>query len=287
MSEATVCLFAAYLANAGLAPQTISVYMAAIRHLQISSGFKAPPRESWPHLYYTLRGINRVRAATQQSCTRLPITADILRQLCDVWSSGTLEDPYNARLLWAASCLGFFGFLRAGEFTAASSSTPPPIRLQDVSVDSRENPSMLKVFIRCAKTDPFGKGVDLFLGRSGLALCPVSAILNYISTRPAGEGPLLVLQDGRPLLKAVFVKKVRKALMAAGIDHNLYSGHSFRIGAATSAAAAGVPAHLIKTMGRWSSEAYHVYIRTPREALASVSVALANAPRHRAQSRDS
>ena len=44
ISEATVCLFAAYLANAGLAPQTISVYnMAAIRHLQISSGFKAPP----------------------------------------------------------------------------------------------------------------------------------------------------------------------------------------------------------------------------------------------------
>ena len=99
------------------------------------------------------------------------------------------------------------------------------------------------------------------------------------------RGPSPSASGWRPLLKDVFVKKVRKALMAAGIDHNLYSGHSFRIRTATSAAAAGVPAHLIKTMGRWSSEAYHVYIRTPREALASVSVALANAPV--AQSRDS
>ena len=82
---------------------------------------------------------------------------------------------------------------------------------------------------------------------------------------------MLVLQDGRPLTKSLFVGRVRKALTLAGIDQGNYAGHSFRIGAATAAAAAGVPAHTIKIMGRWSSDAYTLYIRQSREALAEVS----------------
>jgi hypothetical protein len=33
---------------------------------------------------------------------------------------------------------------------------------------------------------------------------------------------------------------------------------------------------LIQTLGRWSSDAYLLYIRTPQEALAAVSQALAS-----------
>ena len=36
----------------------------------------------------------------------------------------------------------------------------------------------------------------------------------------------------------------------------------------------GVPDHLIKELGRWSSNAYQTYIRTPTEALASLSTRL-------------
>ena len=68
---------------------------------------------------------------------------------------------------------------------------------------------------------------------------------------------------------------VKKTLCTANIDATAYSGHSFRIKAASAAAAAGVPAYFIKMLGRLESEAYHLYIRTPRESLASISQLIA------------
>ena len=70
------------------------------------------------------------------------------------------------------------------------------------------------------------------------------------------------------------MSEIRAALQAAGVPDSGYSGHSFRIGAATTAALNGVPDSLIKTMGRWQSSAYTLYIRTPRETLCSVARAL-------------
>ena len=64
---------------------------------------------------------------------------------------------------------------------------------------------------------------------------------------------------------------VRQALQEAGIDSKPYFGHSFRIGAATTAAKEGVGDATIKMLGRWRSNAYQLYIKTPREHLAAVS----------------
>ncbi len=60
---------------------------------------------------------------------------------------------------------------------------------------------------------------------------------------------------------------VRKALAAAGYVGAHYAGHSFRIGAATTAATQGLQDSLIKTLGRWESAAYTLYIRTPPEVV--------------------
>ena len=169
-------------------------------------------------------------------------------------------------MLWAACLLAFFGFLRCSEFTIStqhSHETTKHLSSGDISVDSHEKPTVMAVRIKASKTDQFGKGVTLYLGRGQAALCPVTAILQYLAIRPQSTGPMFIFQDNRPLTKESFISHVHQALAAEGIDTQYYKGHSFRIGAATTAAACGLSESLIKTLGRWSSSAYQLYIRTP------------------------
>ena len=58
--------------------------------------------------------------------------------------------------------------------------------------------------------------------------------------------------------------------LAAGVP-GCYTSHTFRSGAATSAASCGLPDHLIKTLGRLSSDAYQIYINTPVSTIVGVA----------------
>ena len=89
--------------------------------------------------------------------------------------------------------------------------------------------------------------------------------------RGNSPGMLFRFQDGTPLTKSRFTQKFRQLLSQAGMDPTMYAGHSFRIGAATTAAARGVEDSLIQTLGRWKSSAYLTYVRLPAQSLAALS----------------
>ncbi|XP_011407305.1 PREDICTED: uncharacterized protein LOC105314691 [Amphimedon queenslandica] len=227
-----------------------------------------------PRLQLVLRGVARASSHHNGRAARLPITGTVMHQLVGVWSG----QDFESRLIWAAICVGYFGFLRVGEFTATDLS-PANILMSEVAINSRTSPTAIRLRLRKAKTDPFGRGVEIFLGVSGSGVCPVSALLSYLAIRPLGNGHLFIWEDGRPLTRTAFVTRLRRGLQSAGFDMSRYSGHSLRIGAATSAAAAGVPDHLIKILGRWQSEAYHLYVRTPRDSLLGVARLIGNTVR--------
>ena len=65
--------------------------------------------------------------------------------------------------------------------------------------------------------------------------------MRYLAVRPPGDGQLFVWKNSQPLTRTTFVTCLRKGLQSAGLDMSQFSGHSLRIGAATSAAAVGVP----------------------------------------------
>uniref|UniRef100_A0A1X7VW89 Tyr recombinase domain-containing protein n=1 Tax=Amphimedon queenslandica TaxID=400682 RepID=A0A1X7VW89_AMPQE len=81
--------------------------------------------------------------------------------------------------------------------------------------------------------------------------------------------------DGQPLERTRLVEKVRRALSRAGLPAENFAGHSFRIGAATTAAAVGVEDSTIQALGQWKSSAFKFYIRPSTDHLAGVSRSLA------------
>ena len=117
----------------------------------------------------------------------------------------------------------------------------------DVRIDSNSPPQRLEVRIKASKTDPFRKGVAIYIGRTDDGLCPVAATLSYMIQRGSSQGPLFVFENGKYLTRVRFVAAMREALKEAGFDPSRYAGHSFRIGAATTAAQRGVQDSLIKT----------------------------------------
>lgn len=241
--------------------------------MQIVHGLPDPATQSFPYLQYALKGVRRNHKPNTKA-SRLPITPEILRKIHQNWSN---EPPdFNHTMLWAAFCLAFFGFMRAGELTCPSHKEFRPFMLapDDIAVDSHTSPTYLTVRLKQSKTDPFGAGVTLHLGTTGDILCPVRAVLGYLAIRHSMSGPLFLFEDGVTFSRVRLVQSLRHVLSATGVNVAQFSGHSFRIGAATTAARAGLSEALIKTLGKWRSSAYSVYIRTPGQQLAAVSATL-------------
>ena len=277
VDESVLCRFCAHLANDGLKYRTIKVYLSAVRHLQIAEKGEDPFQIPMAKLEYVLKGIKRKEASQQWGGReRLPITPPLLMRIKSVWESEAgNKDKY---MLWAACCLGFFAFLRVGEMTVPKDEAFDPtthLTVADIAADDTRRPSSLRVQIKQSKTDPFRKGIYLYVGKTGSVLCPVAAMLQYLRLRGMGAGPLFRYKDGRVLTRVRFAAEVKDALRKAGVDQSKYSTHSFRIGAATTAAASGIEDAVIKTLGRWQSLAYLQYVRIPRRQLAQYSRQLA------------
>ena len=135
----------------------------------------------------------------------------------------------------------------------------------DARVNNRSSPEWMEVCIKAFKTDPFRKGVTIYIKVTGGDLCPVAALLGYMVVQGNHDGPMFLFSNGDYLTRDHFVAQLHCALTAAGMVCTLYAGHSFRI-----------QDSLIKTLGRWESSAYTVYIRTPSSTLVAVLRSLAS-----------
>ena len=144
----------------------------------------------------------------------------MLREVQAILLGGHQE--YENSLLWVAMCFGFYGFMRSGEFVLKAGEPFDPehhITIQDVTVDSHSNSTVVRILIKKSKTDQFGKGALIYLSRTETDLCPVTALLAYLAQRPnIAHTPLFIERDGVALTKVAMMAMLHKALCSVGID---------------------------------------------------------------------
>ena len=119
-------------------------------------------------LQRVIRGVKRSQGSP--AAQRLPITDSLLL----VIHRALDLKVFDHCAFWAACMLGYFGFLRAAEFTVPNlASFSPAIHLSvaDIAVDSLQSPTCLRVRIKASKTDPFRQGCHIHIGLGRAPLC--------------------------------------------------------------------------------------------------------------------
>ena len=244
--------------------KTLKVYLSGIRLAHIERGLPDPTDS--PSLHLVCRGIRRQQGDSKR--TRLPITINLLRLLKQHLRSCTSYSLIEQRMLWAMFTVAFYGFFRASELLSN-------LTWSDVVLSSTQ----MTITLYQSKTDPFRRGQCVHIFASGSSTCPIRAMNCYrtLVGSPNTDDPVFKAGQFNPLTQNKVNKVLRHLLQQSGINDGNYASHSFRIGAATTAAAAGIPGSLIKVLGRWNSDAYLTYIQCPDTVLSAVPRILSGA----------
>lgn len=97
----------------------------------------------------------------------------------------------------------------------------------------------VEIRMKHSKTDQTGKGVIICITAAGKGVCPVKCIGEYEKIRPKIKKSYFCHFSGKCVTRYQVTSVLRKTLDISLVKSALYKSHSFRIGAATSAAMAG------------------------------------------------
>ena len=111
-----------------------------------------------------------------------------------------------------------------------------------------------------------GKTVPLVIGAGGTFIDAVAEVRNMLAIDATAVGreadtPLFRDQYGQALTGVNMRRWIQMAMGALGLDAQHFGLHSLRIGGATALFVAGADPLVIRTMGRWSSDCYRLYVR--------------------------
>lgn len=269
-TEETVLLFISYLYKNNLKGSSIRVYLSAVRSLHVEEGY-GNPLHDYLRVKQALRAID---VLSDKPRKKLPITLDIMTSLYSL-----LDNSIESKMLWSAFTLAFFGCLRASEVVVRT-AFDPNVNLckNDVSFSCTSQDTIMTVRIKTSKTDKFNKGFNVVISCVPHLACAVCAMKCYMHLNNwyGDYQPLFKTPRGIFLTRSLFQKQLSLYMSMLGYPSQQYSGHSFRAGCATVAAAAGLMDWEIKLLGRWVSDAYQGYIRAPKDLLANFSKRIVN-----------
>lgn len=175
-----------------------------------------------------------------------------------------LSKPLDAAV-FACLTSTFYVLCHLGELTMKAIKAFDPkmhVKHLNVEIDVRDWHRFLvtKIFLPCTKTSAVGQSVH-WAHQENLT-DPKAALLNHLAINdPAPDSHLFAWKHPkgmRPLMRSEFWKRVSRIVKWVGLGN--LNGHSLRIGGTLEYLLHGVPFDVVKAMGRWSSEAFTVYL---------------------------
>lgn len=243
----TVALYLSDLAETHK-PATLQRRLSAISQAHQVAGLETPTKHEGVRSVWA--GIRRVKGVAQDGAA--PVLVEDLQRIVVLLPDGLRGERDRALLL-----LGFATSFRRSELVAL-----------DVE-DLEWKRDGLAVLLRRSKTDQDGEGrkVGVPYGQHK-GTCPCRAVKRWLAASGIADGALFrgITRHGKLLpdrLSDLGVSRVvKRAVEAAGLDPEHYSGHSLRAGFVTSAAGAGVDeASIMKQTGHRSSRVLRKYVR--------------------------
>ena len=249
----TLSFFTVFMSH-HIDPKSVSSYLSGIcQQLEPYFPNVRPSRHS-PLVDRTLKGCLRLKGSAVTRKRALTFN-DLFTVLNDLSSSTKHDDLLFKTLL----ITGFFALMRLGELTF-----PNDTKLRNWRKISKRSSVIVsqdqyQFHLPSHKADPFFEGNTIIVKEKQYCnINPVSIFTNYLSSRDhlhPFSSPLWIKENGSVPTRNFFISRLRRYF------EKDIAGQSMRAGGATSLAEHGVPPSLIQFMGRWSSDAFFIYIR--------------------------
>ena len=183
LSEMDMIEFVAFYCWADTAPATIQMYISGARHhLKIRC---LPDFQNSFLLKVVLKGVAQ---SPKEPDVHLPLSLDMLTRMVSVIH---LFNPsqYVNFMYMPMLTLGFFGLFHLGELTFSQHV----MQVDNVTISYLT----VVIWLQSLKTNCSRQPQKVTVYTQPTVVCPISALANYLQTRPYIPGPLFVKSDGQ------------------------------------------------------------------------------------------
>ena len=170
-----------------------------------------------------------------------------------------LLNHYDSVLLESLLLTCYYGCLRIGE-TCLSGNLNNVLKAANTEFITFRGQTVFKFSLEQFKhsREP---ATLAFAENPRARFCPIRALRKYASLRPNRAITFFARQDTSSVKRVFVASNLDKLTKIIGLDSSNYTTHSLRAGRATDLAEAGESDAVIRTAGRWRSDAFKCYLR--------------------------
>ena len=262
----------ALVTDRGVQASTAACYFGQVQGWHAKEhGIKLAAGIKLARLPAMLKGMRRILGESGRAIRR-GIAPQALRAAMDLVLDPCVPAHANIR---AALAVALQGLLRSAEYACDSGvkfQSSKHLTRGDIAECSADR--LVLMMLPCKNMRHLtGKTCPLVIGAGGEYVDAVHEVRNMLAVDPVDRSLASVTPlfrdpvSNEPLRTNHLRDLIRRLMGAVGEpDPSQFGTHSLRIGGATALFAAGADETVIRTMGRWSSDCYRLYVRACYES---------------------